>query len=241
MKTSLFIAVVLLAGAIGGLVQGLVNLAIVEPFLASAINVENQNLFKSGEEKDTPDFWVKYYSYRVWQKNGEVLAGTILGVGIGSLFGLVFGLSRNSLPSNNFIKKALLLALIMWATLYVIPFAKYPANPPTVGEPDTLVLRQTLYVGFIAISGLGALGFYQVYKRTDRKIIAFIGYAVLIGVAYFMMPQNPDPVNVDSGLLAGFRATSMIGVTSFWVTAALVLGALWKKLNLEQVSQTRYK
>ena len=241
MKTSLFIAVVLLAGAVGGLVHGLVNLALVEPFLDSAINIENQNLFKSGEEKDTPDFWVKYYSYRVWQKNGEVLAGTILGVGIGSLFGLVFGLSRNALPSRNYIKKALLLALIMWATLYMIPFAKYPANPPTVGEPDTIVLRQTLYVAFIAISGLGALGFYQVYKRVDKKIIAFVGYAALIGIAYFVMPQNPDPVNIDSGLLAGFRATSMIGVSSFWVTAAVVLGILWKKLDLEQVSQTKYK
>src|SRR5574338_121070 len=241
MKTSLFIAVVLLAGAVAGLVHGLVNLVLVEPFLDSAIGIENQNLFKSGEEKNTPEFWANYYSYRVWQKNGEILAGTILGVGIGSLFGIVFGLSRNSLPSTNFVKKALLLALIMWATLYVIPFAKYPANPPTIGEPETIVLRQTLYVAFIAISGLGALGLYQVYKRVNKKTIAFVGYAALMGIAYFVMPQNPDPVTIDSGLLAGFRATSMIGVSSFWLTVAVVLGVLWKKLNLEQVSQTRYR
>lgn len=241
MKTSLFIAVVLLSGALAGLVNGLVNLAIVEPFLDSAINIENQNLFKSGEEKNTPEFWVKYYSYRVWQKNGEVLAGTILGTAIGSLFGLVFGLSRHSLPSKSFVKKALVLALIMWSTLYIIPFAKYPANPPTVGEPDTIVLRQAAYVAFIAISGLGALGFYQVYKRVNRKAIAFVGYAGLMTVAYFVMPQNPDPITIDSGLLTGFRVTSMIGVTSFWVTVAVVLGVLWKKLDLERVSQTRYQ
>lgn len=241
MKTSLFIAVVLLSGATAGLVHGMVNLAIVEPFLDSAINIENQNLFASGEEKDTPEFWVNYYSYRIWQKGGEVLAGTILGMAIGALFGLVFGFARHSLPGKSFIKKALVLTLIMSVTLYAIPFAKYPANPPTVGDPETITLRQTLYVAFIAISGLGALGFYQIYKRVNKKAIAFAGYAGLMIAAFLGMPQNPDPVNINADLLAGFRAASIVGVASFWGTVALVLGALWQKLDLERVSQTKYQ
>lgn len=241
MKTSLFIAVVLLSGATAGLVHGLVNLAIVEPFLDTAINIENQNLFQSGEEKDTPEFWVNYYSYRVWQKGGEVLAGTILGMAIGALFGLVFGFARHSLPGKSFLKKALVLALVMSITLYAIPFAKYPANPPTVGDPETITLRQILYVAFIAISGLGALGFYQIYKRVNKKAIAFAGYAGLMIAAFFAMPQNPDPVSINSDLLAGFRAASIIGVLSFWGTVALVLGALWQKLDIERLSETKYQ
>lgn len=241
MKTSLFIAVILFSGALAGFSHGLVNLMIVEPFLDSAINIENQNLFKSGEERDTPEFWANYYSYRVWQKGGEVLAGTILGTAMGALFGIVFGLSRHVLPSKNFVKKALVLSLIMWATLYVIPFAKYPANPPTVGDPETIVLRQTMYAAFVAISGLGALGFYQVYKRVDKKAIAFVGYAAMMCAAYFLMPQNPDPVTIDGDLLAGFRTTSMVGMSVFWVVVALVLGTLWQKLDLERVSQSKYQ
>ncbi|MFM8658880.1 MAG: CbtA family protein [Candidatus Nitrosotenuis sp.] len=241
MKSSLFIGLVLLSGAIAGTVYGLVNLVLVEPYLDSAIGIENQQLFDSGEKKDTPEFWANYYSYRAWQKGGEVLAGAILGTALGSLFGIVFGLSKNVLPGNNFVKKALVLALIMWFTLYIMPFAKYPANPPTVGEPETIVLRQTLYLGYIAISGLGALGVYQIYKRINKKALAFAGYAGLMIAAFFVMPPNPDPITLSADLLNGFRAVSMIGVSSFWVAVALVLGVLWHKIDSDRVTREKYQ
>jgi len=241
MKSSLFIIIILISGAAAGTIHGLVNLVLVEPYLDAAIGIENQNLFASGEEKDTQDFWVNYYSYRAWQKGGEVLAGAILGLAMGALFGIVYALSKNILPGKTAIKKALFLALIMWSVLYAIPFAKYPANPPTVGDPETIVLRQTLYTIFVAVSGFGALGFYQVYKRVNKKALAFAGYAGLMISAVILVPQNPDPVEIDSGLLAGFRAVSMIGVSAFWVSVALILGAFWGKLNPDRVKQENYQ
>lgn len=128
MKTSLFIIIVLISGAFAGLIHGTVNFAIVEPYLDQAIGIENQNLFESGEEEDTPEFWVEYEGYRTWQKSGQILAGVILGTSVGALFGIVFAYSRNALPGNNDVKKSLLLAGIMWLTLYIIPFLKYPAK-----------------------------------------------------------------------------------------------------------------
>ena len=101
MKTGLFIAIVLLSGCFAGTIYGALNLAIVEPYLDDAINIENQKMFTSGEADDTPKFWVEYYEYRSWQKGGEVLAGAILGTSIGALFGIVYALSKNSLPSRN--------------------------------------------------------------------------------------------------------------------------------------------
>ncbi|MGQ0605801.1 MAG: CbtA family protein [Candidatus Nitrosotenuis sp.] len=241
MKVSLFIAIIILSGALAGVILGLVNLALVEPYLDTAIGIENQNLFTSGEEKDTPEFWANYYSYRVWQKGGQLLAGAIFGTALGTLFGIVFAYSKTSLPGRSMVKKALALTTLMWATLYIIPFLKYPANPPTVGDPETIILRQTLYLVFVAISGLGALGFYQIYKKVNKKVIAFLGYAVVIGVVFFAMPPNPDPVEIDANLLMGFRATSMVGISAFWVSVAVILGALWQKLNPDQVSQTKYQ
>lgn len=241
MKASLFIAIVLSSGCSAGVIHGLVNLAIVEPYLDSAIGIENQNLFASGEEKDTPQFWAEYYSYRAWQKGGQLLAGAILGTSIGALFGIVFGYSRNVLPGNNFVKKSLLLALIMWTTLYVIPFAKYPANPPTVGDPETIILRQTLYVAFIAISGLGALGFYQVYKRINRKVLAFVGYAAFISAVFVAMPANPDPVTAPEELVNGFRTMSFVAVSVFWLAIGLILGGLWQKLQPNKVTQSKFQ
>ena len=70
--------------------HGLINLVVIEPFLDKAIGIENQNLFATGQAQDTPQFWEEFNTYRVWQKQGEVIAGGILGLSTGALFGLVF-------------------------------------------------------------------------------------------------------------------------------------------------------
>jgi len=241
MKTALFIVIVLLAGCFAGTIHGLANLVIVEPYLDEAIGIENQNLFASGEEEDTLQFQVEYESYRIWQKGGQVLAGAILGTSIGALFGIVFALSRKILPGNNNVKKALVLSGIMWFTIYLIPFLKYPANPPTVGDADTVVLRAILYLSFIAICGFGAVGFYQLFKRLEKRkrIIAFIGYAAFISTAFLLMPENPDEVTAPMDLVNGFRAMSVVAVSIFWISIGVILGALWQKYDPDKQIQTK--
>ena len=233
MKTGIFILIVLLSGCFAGTIYGTLNLIIVEPYLDDAINIENQNLFSSGEEIDGPQFWVEYYEYRSWQKGGQILAGAILGTSIGSLFGIVYALSKKSLPSRNNIGKTLILAGLMWFTLFVIPFLKYPANPPTVGDGETVVLRGILYLTLIAISGFLAIGFYQIFKRLKAKnrILPVIGYGVLISLVFFIMPENPDEISTSMELVNGFRAVAFLTGTVFWFTLALFLGVFWQKTN----------
>ena len=233
MKTALFLAIVLISGGLAGTIHGLANLVIVEPYLDVAIGIENQHLFASGEEKDTSEFRAEYDSYRYWQKGGQVLAGAILGTSTGALFGIVYAYSRNSLPGRHDLKKTFTLAAIMWLTIYFIPFLKYPANPPTVGDPETVVLRSILYLSFIAISGFGALGFYQIYKKLQsrKKITAFVGYAIFIGIAFVMMPVNHDEITAPMDLVNQFRITSVIAVSIFWVFLAAILGVFWHKLQ----------
>ena len=233
MKTGIFILIVLLSGCFAGTIYGTLNLIIVEPYLDDAINIENQNLFSSGEEIDGPQFWVEYYEYRSWQKGGQILAGAILGTSIGSLFGIVYALSKKSLPSRNNIGKTLILAGLMWFTLFVIPFLKYPANPPTVGDGETVVLRGILYLTLIAISGFLAIGFYQIFKRlkAKNKILPIIGYGVLISIVFFVMPENPDEISTSMELVNGFRVVAFLTGTVFWFTLALFLGVFWQKTN----------
>jgi len=242
MKTFLFIVIVLISGAFAGLIHGTVNFAIVEPYLDQAIGIENQNLFLSGEEKDTPEFWVEYEGYRVWQKSGQILAGVILGTSIGALFGIVFALSRNSLPGNNDLKKALVLAGVMWFTMFVIPFLKYPANPPTVGDPETVVLRSILYLSFIAISGFGAVGFYKLSQKfkNSRKLAALIGYGIFISVVFVAMPENPDEITAPMDLVNDFRIASFLGVTSFWISIGLILGFFWNRYSPHKETTQHY-
>jgi predicted cobalt transporter CbtA len=233
MKTSIFIIIVLLSGAFAGLIHGTVNFAIVEPYLDQAIGIENQNLFASGEEEDTPDFWVEYEGYRMWQKSGQILAGVILGTSVGALFGIVFALSKNSLPGNHYVKKSMLLAGVMWVTLYLIPFLKYPANPPTVGDGETVVLRAILYLSFIAISGMGAVAFYKLSKRfeNNKKLVSLIGYGIFISAVFFAMPENPDEITAPMSLVNEFRLMSVLGVSSFWLSVGIILGLFWNRFE----------
>ena len=233
MKGYIFILIVLISGSIAGAIHGTVNFTIVEPYLDQAIGIENQNLFASGEEEDNPQFWAEYESYRIWQKSGQVLAGIILGIAMGSLFGIVFALSRNSLPGKNDVTKSLILAGLMWLTIYIIPFLKYPANPPTVGDGETVMLRAILYVSFIVLSGIGVVIFYKLSRKlqSNKKYFGLIGYIVFISVIFFVMPENPDEVNAPINLVNEFRLMSVLGVSSFWLSMGIILGLFWNKFE----------
>ena len=241
MKTFIFLIIVLVAGALAGLVHGSANLVLVEPYLDEAIGIENQNLFDSGEEDDTLEFWVEYEGYRDWQKGGQLLAGVILGTSMGALFGIVFAYSRKILPGQHHVKKTLVLAGIMWLTIYLIPFLKYPANPPTVGDGETVVLRATLYLAFIAISGFSVIGFYQLSKKFQgrKKFVAIIGYAAFMTAMFVVMPPNPDEITAPMELVNGFRVMSVIGVSVFWIALGIILGLFWQKIQPDKPIQTR--
>ena len=233
MKTITFITIVLVSGALAGLVHGTINFALVEPYLDQAIGLENESLFASGEAEDTLEFWAEYESYRIWQKSGQVLAGVILGLAMGSLFGIVYALSRNSLPGKNDVTKSVILAGIMWLTIYIIPFLKYPANPPTVGDGETVMLRAILYVSFIALSGIGVVIFYKLSQKlqNNKKYFGLFGYVIFITILFFVMPENPDEITAPMNLVNEFRLMSVFGVSSFWISVGLILGLFWKKFE----------
>ena len=233
MKTITFITIVLVSGAIAGFVHGTINFALVEPYLDQAIGLENESLFASGEAEDNLEFWAEYESYRIWQKSGQVLAGVILGLAMGSLFGIVYALSRNSLPGKNDVTKSVILAGIMWLTIYIIPFLKYPANPPTVGDGETVMLRAILYVSFIALSGIGVVIFYKLSQKlqNNKKYFGLFGYIIFITILFFVMPENPDEITAPMNLVNEFRLMSVLGVSSFWLSVGLILGLFWKKFE----------
>jgi len=233
-KTFLFICIVLVSGFAAGIAHGLVNFVIVEPYLDQAIGIENMGKFQSGQEHDTPQFWENFNTYRIWQKQGQILAGGILGLSTGALFGVVFAYSRHMLPGNNNVKKALVLAGIMWFTIFFIPFLKYPANPPTVGDPNTIVLRGSLYISIIILSGLGALGFSRIYKRMQKsmkRLLVPIGFAVYISTIFVLLPPSPDAITAPMDLVNGFRIVSALTITMTWIINAIILGYLWERFQ----------
>ena len=237
MKAITFIAITLLAGAIAGTILGILNQAIVEPYIEKAIALENQKA--AAEEGEIVDP-LEFNNYRLWQRGGEIAAGTILGTSIAALFGIVFAYSRNSIPGLSNKKKALILAGIMWFVLFLVPALKYPANPPAVGDPETIYYRQTLYLAYLAISGFAALGVALMYRRMreaiqsqkDVKMMIILPatiYAVIMITAYLAMPPNPDTINAPMDLVTDFRIASGFTMSMFWGLLGIILGAFWDK------------
>jgi predicted cobalt transporter CbtA len=246
LKTLTFIAITLISGAIAGTILATINIGVVEPYIDQAINIENQNAIAAGEPIDL----LEYNNYRIWQKGGEIAAGTILGTSIAAIFGLVFAYSRSSLPGSSNKKKALILAGIMWFALFLVPALKYPANPPAVGDPETIYYRQSAYVVYLAISGFTALGVAFMYGKMKQAIIRsnhkdsrmlvelpVVIYAVIMITAYLALPPNPDAINAPMDLVTGFRVASGFTMSIFWGLLGIILGAFWDKTKPHETAK----
>lgn len=229
-----------MAGAIAGTALSTLNLGIVEPYLERAIALENQNAAMNGEMLNP----IEFDNYRLWQKGGEIAAGTILGTSYGALFGIVFAYGRKSIPGSTEIKKALILAGVMLLVLYIVPALKYPANPPSVGDPETISYRQSLYIPFVAISGFSALGLAFLYRKLGKankneakKILIPAIYSAIMIVAYAAMPPNPDAITAPMDLVTGFRIASGFTMSVFWGLLGFLLGAFWDKLKPHETAK----
>jgi predicted cobalt transporter CbtA len=239
MKTLTFIGITLLSGAIAGTLLGLINQVVVEPFIDKAIGIEMQRHIAAGEIIDLN----AQSHYRLWQKGGEIAAGAILGMSIAALFGIVFAYSRDSLPghNNNNKKKALILGGIMFLVLFLVPALKYPANPPAVGDPNTISYRETLYTAILAISGFSALGLAFLYRKLgnkqSKKIIVPSIYAFVIASAYLLLPPNPDKITIPTDLIVSFRIASVFTMGIFWGLLGIILGLFWDKLKPHETSK----
>jgi predicted cobalt transporter CbtA len=219
-----------------GAILGVVNQALVEPYIDRAISIETQNAIKEGEVVDP----VELQNYRLWQKGGEIVAAIILGISLSALFGIVFLYGRSSIlsHSNSNIKKAIVLAGIMWFVLFLIPALKYPANPPAVGDPETIYYRESLYIAILAISGFSALGLAFAYRRlgfssnmTRKIVLLVLIYAAIMIVAYVALPPNPDEIAIPMDLVQEFRFTSAFTMSVFWGLLGIIFGLFWDRFK----------
>ncbi len=126
---------------------------VVEPFVDKAIGLETAKAIDLGENVSTDE----QNLYRIWQKPGSFVGGSVLGMAFGTLLGIVYMFCRKAIPFSSDRKRAVFLSLAMCLVLFVVPFVKYPGNPPAVGNPDTIWLRESMYIGFLSVSALSAL------------------------------------------------------------------------------------
>jgi hypothetical protein len=216
-----------LAGLIAGAVASLFHGVLTEPVIDRAIAAEEaRDGARPGHTHAEP------VVSRRGQKVGLAVGLLVYGAISGLLVGLGVHLMRGWAPAGwSLGRRGLLLAGLAGWSVGLFPFLKYPANPPGVGEPETIGYRQALYVGFIALAVLGlwlaaALGRRLAVRRGGSAwMIPTIFYAAWAIGIYVLMPPNPDPVAVSGTILGPFRMLSLAGLVVFW--AALGLAFAW--------------
>lgn len=238
MKSLTFILISIVSGALAGLILAGMNMIVVEPYIDKAIGFENDKAVASGEKVDTNE----QNSFRVWQKSGSFVAGAMLGMAYGSLFGIVYAFSRKALPfPSDDRKKALFLSLVMCLVLFAIPFIKYPGNPPAVGNPETIYLRETLYLGFLAVSTISALSlgilFYRLRHVQRISLIMPLVYAMIVSIAFVLFPPNADKISIPMDLVNSFRIMSGLTMIGFWLALGIIFGILWHKFKPHEKSK----
>jgi predicted cobalt transporter CbtA len=237
MKSLTFIFVSILSGVIAGVILAGVNYFVAEPFIDQAIGIEVDNSIASGEVVDFDEL----STYRVWQKEGTFAAGAFLGLTYGAILGIVYVISRKYLPSSDDRKKALILAAIMCLSLYIVPFIKYPTNPPAVGDPETIGLRDSLYTSYQLASGLIALGvsilMYKLRKISYIKYVIPIIYLGLVAFIYAVFPANPDEITAPMDLVNAFRAVTFGTMVMFYLVLGAIFGIMWNKFKPHETAR----
>jgi predicted cobalt transporter CbtA len=213
----------LLAGLAAGLAVAIFHFFATEPVLARAIAMEEQKHLMAGTPEEPP------VVSREGQQVGLFIGFLIFGAVWALLLTVVYHVVQRWLPAAA--KGRALLALAGWWSVSLIPFLKYPANPPGVGDPDTIGYRQALYFSFLLLSVAGTtlaliLGRYLRATNSNgwRRSLVAPAFLLLFDLLIFaVIPNNPDAIGMPLGLVTTFRALSLAGLTLFW----LIFGALF--------------
>ncbi|MFJ8011782.1 CbtA family protein [Streptomyces sp. NPDC096339] len=221
----------MLAGALAGLAAFLVAYLIGESKVDAAIAIEEAGHLAAGHDHGAEDAPVS----RALQATAGLGTGVILyGVALGGIAALVFCFALGRIGRFGPRATAALVTAGLFVTVTLVPFFKYPANPPAVGDPDTAARRTALYLMMIALSALLAAGMLILGRRLAPKlgnwnasVVAGLGFVLLVGISYAGLPGiNEVPADFPAALIWEFRLASLAIQTALWTTFGLAFGFL---------------
>ena len=165
--------------------------------------------------------------------------GLLTGVGVynvafGGLFALVFAFVYGRMGGLGPKATAAMLAGLGFVAVYVVPNLKYPANPPSVGAPETIGTRTGLYfsmilVSLVAMIAAGKLRLLLLDRlgRWNAALVAGAFYLGAVLVAGLLMPEvNEVPELFPAVVLWQFRIASVGAQIIMWASIGLLFGAV---------------
>jgi Probable cobalt transporter subunit (CbtA) len=209
-----------------------------EPQVDHAIAFEDQ-LDRAKGEAPGPELVSREVQSGVGLLTGVVVYGTALG----GLFALAFAFAYQRVGRLSARGTAALLAGAGFLSLGLVPQLKYPANPPSVGQPETIGYRSELFFLMILISVAAVVCAVMIahhlaarYGSWNAALLAAAAFIGIIVVAQLLLPDiNEVPDQFPAVVLWRFRIVSLGIQLILWTTFGLLFGGM-----AERVVSNRY-
>jgi hypothetical protein len=172
---------------------------------------------------------------RTMQESLGLLTGTVVyAVAIGGVFALVFAAVHGRIGRGRPRVTAATLALAAFAVIVLVPFLKYPSNPPAVGADETIGYRTRIYFVMLLLSLLSAFAALRIGRDAVKRLgawngalVAVAGYIALVAISQLLMPSlDETPPGFSASVIWHFRLASLGTHAVLYATLGLAFGAL---------------
>jgi predicted cobalt transporter CbtA len=227
-----------LAGLAGGVGAVAVMWVLVGPVLERAIALE-------GADGNTHAEALSGHSHahesgevvtRLQQQVGGTLTVLVVSVLLGVAFAVVYASTRHRLMGANEVTRSASLGGLAFFALALVPAALVPANPPGVGDPDTVNTRTLTYLLAILLAVIVVGATFAVHARLQQRggspaelrVRAVLAGSALAAAVVLLAPRVAEkvPASVPNDLLWQFRTSSLLQLAVMWLVTGLVLGFL---------------
>jgi hypothetical protein len=172
---------------------------------------------------------------RAVQSTLGLLTGVVVySCALGGIFALVFAYAHGRVGRLGSRGTAALLAAAGFVALILVPQIKYPANPPSIGDPATIGPRTALYFTMIALSVIVAVAAVSTGRQLVRRLgvwnsamAAGGAYLAVIAAGMLILPPIDEvPADFSATTLWHFRLASLGIEMVLWTVLSVVFGIL---------------
>ena len=234
-----------LAGAAGGALSGVFGYVLAEPVMDRAVRMETAREDADQASQQAVGLAVEHHAEvfsRGTQHLGLLVASLVAGLALGVLFAVLYAVRHRADPApgtgRHGWRRALTLGAAAWFAVYLVPFGRYPANPPGVGDPNTIDTRTRGYLAAVAIGILGVTAALRLAQDLQRRglqpshrQLAVAGVLLVTLALPFALPADTDPLDEPAGLLWQFRLLAVLTSTLLWAGLAVTFGLLAERFE----------
>ncbi|MCA0179298.1 MAG: CbtA family protein [Actinobacteria bacterium] len=245
----------LIAGLIAGFATFFVAYVVGEPQVDTAISIEEagsaaeppaaEHTGAEGRHTHSEEEAGTEVS-RSTQKTWGLLTGTLtVSVAMGGLVALIAAGTMGRLGRLQPGQSTALVTLIGFVSFALVPFLKYPATPPAVGNAETIGSRTGLYFGFLLVSIVAAVAStYGAVRLRERLgnygavVAAIAAYLLVVSVAGQLFATVNEVGDFPADTLWFFRRAALLTLATMWGVIGVVLTGLVSRLYGQQVRPT---